>query len=206
MKEISSKTLTLLVALAVVVSIMGTLVTLKRFADFDDITGRLATTDLGTVSVEVASAAYINVTDNLINFQNMTVGTSNESEFLASGADFIVVRNDGSITINITAYLSSNESLFSSTDNVGCPGSDTGVSGTSDKRCVFVRCYNATTAGSCNSNYKQINESITSPHLNLTTGLAIGGTANISVNLTVPSNEGAGLKSGTLVMVGSSTA
>ena len=114
MREISSRTLTILVIVALAISVFSTFVNVQKLKSLDSITGRYATSDTGTVNLTIAATAYLNVTDNLVDFEQVDLSWTNWSE---QYVDFFEVRNDGSVDINISIYATNNDSgIFSSTN------------------------------------------------------------------------------------------
>jgi len=125
MDQISNKTLTLLLVIAIVVSVGGTIISINRInrlAQRQIITG-MAGTGTGYVNLTIAGVASISVLEGQIDFgscsPNATIGSnlsSNVSGFSAnswgspgvcsgsgiSAPDNITIKNDGNTFINVT--------------------------------------------------------------------------------------------------------
>jgi hypothetical protein len=204
MREISNSTLALLVVAAIVVSISGSLISLNKLGEIGGITGMLSTTDIGYANLSVPVSAYINLTDNWIDLHTIDIDGYNCSDDVE---DWWILRNDGSVGINIRIYDQTQDEdggpdnnagrgPFDSTDTSGCLGTPGGTSA-----CFMVKCMNTTAYGNasdgtfCNTTYAALDNTSSGRFLvvNLST-LTDNRTAFFGVNATVPYGESAGEK------------
>jgi len=150
MADISNKTLSLLLIGAIVISLMGTLISLNRLGKIGVpvITGA-GTSDTGEAQLTIASQLSITVVDSTINFGSCTPGSGNTSVVDSNNTELdgtsggqcdnlqvpqnITVENDGNQLANITVKTSDNDitggvnySLYfavaNATDRPGCVG------------------------------------------------------------------------------------
>jgi len=130
MGDISNKTLALLVAIAIIVSLVGILSVGRLGVVY--ITGRApGTTGSGNVSVTLATEVSILMVDSTINFGSGRVNASSNNATLDSAVaysesstkwintsapwtapDVITIENDGTVTENVTVYASALASGF----------------------------------------------------------------------------------------------
>ncbi len=102
MGEISNKTLTILLIVAIVVSVIGTYVSFSRLKA----AGRATT---GTVDLGILAAASINVVDTALDFgdctPDATTGCTADSETgggcCTAGADYLTIENDGNKNVSL---------------------------------------------------------------------------------------------------------
>lgn len=122
MQQISNKTLTILLLIAIVISVTGTIISISRINQIIlqtyTITAMATSTGTGMVNVTIAAVTSITATDNVIHFgscsPNTTYGTnlsSNSSEDSwgvpgvctgASSPDNLTIKNDGNKNVNVT--------------------------------------------------------------------------------------------------------
>lgn len=108
------------VVAAIVISVFGTMLSLSKLNDFQPITGMLSTNTSATAyaNLSIAANAYINITDNLIQFGQIDIVSGrNSSQDLG---DYWIVRNDGTVNISLRLY---------STTTSDQAGNGTGISG-----------------------------------------------------------------------------
>ena len=223
MKEISNSTLALLVVVAIIVSVSGTLVSLSKLSllgGFMGLTGMVSSSvnATGLVNLSVETTTYINATDNEIQLGVLEPGGTGTSEGVE---DWFHLRNDGSVNITIrfwshpdidiggrgainqsgedgASFLAGRGPFISTTTTEGCLNR-TPVD--SLQACFMIRCKNSTyTDAICNTTYAA---------LPLSAGGAvsrkvieylapgpdgINDSAVFGVNVTVPVGEGAGEK------------
>ena len=108
MREISNSTLALLVVLAIVVSVFGSLMSLNRLDQlrgFGGITGLIATnaTPVGRANLSVEAAVYLNLTadSEMIQLGVIDLGYGNDS---ITVDDYWHLINDGSVNVSIVVY------------------------------------------------------------------------------------------------------
>ncbi len=151
MSEISNRTLTILLVLAIIASVGGTIVNISKINNLIlrvPITGK-ASTAVGYVNITISEVASIATIDNIIDFgscsPNATYGTNVTSnisgDWGAPGVcssipvgppDNITLKNDGNIFINVTVesdktgpdLLSSGSAIFwlAADNNTNDPG------------------------------------------------------------------------------------
>jgi len=148
MKEVSNKVLVGLLVVAIVVSLVGTLVSLDKLGKvsmpLQTITG--AVTDTGTATITIAGVAAIKVVDNAIDFGSGYVNASCTAAFLSSDGETLdttncwlnstgdvpaavddhhTVENNGTVPINISAALSDANASDFLCGTGGCPSTTT---------------------------------------------------------------------------------
>ena len=178
--KISNNSLVILLAVAIIVSITGTIVSVSFM---DAITG--AATTSGTTLLEVNVTVSCSATDSSINLGNITRGNYNRSEEITI-PDFIVIENTGNVLENLTGY--STENLF--------------ISSVAPTQNWTMQC-NSTQSGTCVTGFKIINASSATAETIISNLNYAAATDefNISVNATVPVGESAGMKSGTITFL-----
>ena len=166
-----------LLVFSIIISVFGTWIILS-YIDSDLLTGKA--TDTATTTLTVTGVASCTATDNAIAFGTMVRGTGNTSEILS---DFITVENDGNSQINISVYASGE--LWD------------GASYQAPSAYWQIHC-NTSESGTCNSTYGNVpNSDGNLIALDLDSGDA-NDLLTVGVNVTVPSDEISGAKSGTL--------
>ena len=137
-------------------------------------------TDTATTTLTVTGVASCTATDNAIAFGTMERGTSNDSTVTG---DYITVENDGNSQINISVYATAE--LWD------------GATYQAPSSYWQIKCNNSE-SGTCNSTYGNIPAVdgnllvIDLDSADPTDLLTVG------VNVTIPSDEASGAKSGTL--------
>lgn len=202
MKEISNYTLALLVVTAILVSIFGTFLSLSKLGELGGvpgITGMLSssTTGTGKANLTVASSAYINLSDDLIELGTIDLLGTNTSDIKN---DWWVVRNDGTVNVSIDIY---------GTQQGGVQGRGPFSTGSTSGGCIdftpdlcfTVKCKNTTSAGNistgnfCNNTYYALQTSAGGYTLMNDLDFTDGNdTVWFGVNVTVPPGEPAGNK------------
>jgi hypothetical protein len=138
MDDISNKTLGLFLVIAMAISLGGTLIVLNTTST--GITGYATNTTTGYVNLSVLSAVSITITDAIIDFgvcdlsgrETTYVNSSapnssfhnqycnNTVNWNATNGDWITVRNDGNVNVNLTVKFSYNSTdFFTDPDNPG---------------------------------------------------------------------------------------
>jgi hypothetical protein len=176
--KFSNNTLVVLLSFAIMVSVFGTWMSLSYIDSYDFLTGRA--TDTGTTSLTVSGVTSCSATDNNISFGTMVRSTSNDS---ADAGDYITIENDGNTQINITAYATAE--LWD----------DASYQATS----LYwqVRCGTAE-SGTCNTTYGNVPDADGNLIAYLVNPDDATDSFTVGVNVTVPSDEVSGAKSGTL--------
>lgn len=116
--DISNKTLAVILVGAVVLSLAGTIMSLNQLGQIST-TGLVTDTDTGDITLEIEQELSITTEDSaLIDFGTCSTPPSGESEVINSemsdssicegydGTDYIAVRNDGNVDVNVTAEAS----------------------------------------------------------------------------------------------------
>jgi len=187
MVEISNKTLASLLVALIVISAVSLFITITRLSE-PGVTGYASSLGIGITNVTVVETTYINVTDNFIDLGILEPGQSNNSE---SANSFFIVKNDGSVNLNISVY-----------DGGSGPFSGTGCSSLPNS------CYqahgNSSQSGSIDAIYTNVPAAAISRHnvcndLTFTNGV---DECRIGIQMTVPVDESAGDKTTTLTIVG----
>lgn len=176
--KFSNNTLVVLLFFVIIVSIFGTWVSLSYIDSLDLLTGHAI--DTGTTNLTVTGVTSCSATDDDISFGSMIRDISNDS---ATTGDYITIENDGNTAINITAYATAE--LWDD------------VSYQTASSYWQIRCNNSE-SGTCNTTYGNV----PGADGNLIAYLLASddGTdlLTVGVNVTVPSDEVSGVKSGTL--------
>jgi hypothetical protein len=220
MAEISNKTLAVLLVGAIVVSLMGTLISLQRLSDLSprggQITGFATTNATGTVQVTVNTGASLAVRRN-INFGSVTpnsTGFNISSDFngpesndcsTVGACSGLEIENDGNARINLTMNSSSNAS-----DLIG---------GTNPIMSFYVANGNSSATGASSrpdSSCTNINSTLNVPWQNFQKNTnyvlcysnnGLGGmwfnesndTMTVEFNLTIPNDAAEGAKTATIM-------
>lgn len=175
--KISNNNLVVLLGVAIFISIIGTWATLSLI---DQITG--AATSTGTASLTITSVTSCTTSgDNSIAFGTLARGTSNNSD---NKSDWISLENDGNVDINVSAYASAE--LWADSSYVA------------PTAYWQIEC-NSSQGASCQTGY--VNLAASASRTSLETNLTPNDDADlmyVGVNVTVPSDETAGAKSGTM--------
>lgn len=198
-KQISNNTLLILIISSVVVSVIGTWITIIKITP---ITGAVT----GTTNVTVNSTAGISLSTSLVNF---TESAPSESRTTYRTTDIrsgpFNITNDGTVLVNITMSATN---PFSGTFSM--PGSKYlfNVSILSDYMGrQFFNCsvgVNSTTSGAgyefAGYQYVKTSAQMIICNLNFTDGK---DSALIHINITIPSDEAAGVKTSVVTFLGS---
>ena len=206
MKEVSNLTLALVVVSAILISVVGTLMSLNKLDQLGGITG-MAVSGTGVANLTVSSAAAITLNDALIELGTIGVLESNASD---DKADWWVLENVGGVNVTVEAFASNQGSKDSqgagpfSTDATteGCYA-DTPYS------CFRVKCLNTSDRINNGSIVGDLTNNLTSCNntwVSLSTAQGEGvlmvnlpywegnDTIYLGVNVTVPPQETAGVK------------
>ncbi len=176
--KFSNNTLVVLLSLAIMVSVFGTWVSLSYIDSLDLLTGRA--TDTGTTSLTVSGVTSCTASDNTIAFGTMERGTSNDS---VTVNDYITIENNGNTQINVTAYATAelwDDATYQTTSDYW-----------------QVRC-NTSESGTCNTTYGNVPGADGNLIAYLVNPDDSTDAITVGVNVTVPSDELSGAKSGTL--------
>jgi len=218
MKEISNSTLALLVVVAIVVSVFGTLLSLSKLNEFggaEGITGMFSATATGGANLSVTETVSIQIiaigADT--NLSLIQLGTLNINATTASDDvnDWWKVENDGSVnvSIEITSYTvagggnpygsgtyKGNQGFgpFTTTsiDSTGCVNPSTLI-----HTCFQVKCNGTDTGGNCTNIYYPLDNQTGGLNRKLVYDLSFvdtSDTAVFGVNVTVPLGESPGTK------------
>ena len=180
--KITNNTLVVLLGISVLISIAGTWITL-------DVTNRItgAATDTGTTTLTITGVTSCSAVDNTIAFGTMTVDSNNNS---INASDWISINNTGNTDINVSAYAT--ENLFTS-------------SGAAPPSHYWqVRCNSTLGGNSCGTTtYTNLTNSLATAIelIDLVSPTDNNDTMYAGVNVTVPSDETFGAKSGTITFV-----
>jgi hypothetical protein len=176
--KFSNNTLVVLLSFAILISVFGTWTSLSYMDSLDLLTGRA--TDTGTTSLTVTGVTSCTATDNTIAFGTMVRDISNDS---STTGDYITIENNGNTQINITAY--STAELWDD------------ATYQTPSAYWQVNC-NAVESGTCNSTYGDVPGSDGNLIAYLLNPDDATDVLTVGVNVTVPSDELSGAKSGTL--------
>lgn len=184
--KISNNTLSVFLVLAIVLSVFGTFVSITYLNSSEYFTGHATSNVTGTTSITVAGETSCTASDSTIAFGTLDRTAVNDSETIS---DYITIENNGNSVMNISAYMT--EDLWDVAGNQA-PNSN-----------WRIHCNAAQDGGSttCNSTYTNI---LTSDGSILTTLLVPADATDlltVGVNITVPSDETAGAKTGTIKFV-----
>ncbi len=179
--KLSNNVLSILLGFAILFSIAGTWMSISYIDSLNLLTGKATDTASGTTQLTVASATSCSAVDNAINFGTMARSTSNTSEI---ANDFITIQNDGNLDANVTVYAT--EELWDSA----------GYQTPSDY--WMIHC-NASESGTCNTTYLQVPNTDGNMLVTNLDSLDTIDLLTVGVNVTVPADEPAGAKSGTLL-------
>ena len=215
MKEMSNSTLAMLVVVAIVVSVFGTLMSLTRLDELGGgfgLAGMVSTSTntsaAGIANLSVAGTAWVNATDNIIQLGTLEPTETNDSDTVN---DWWILKNDGTVNITIRVY---------SHPTMGNPANQTGGTGTAvagkgpfsgsqgcmndiNPTCFMVKCMNSTDRHViCNSTWKRLPTAVNGDtSLPLIINLSytnqsgpVNDTTWFGVQATVPAVEGAGQK------------
>lgn len=146
----------------------------------------------GTVTAYLVGAIDISLPNSTVNFGNVGVGSTFVTSGNYSNASWFVLRNDGSVLVNITVSASA---LFNSTsgNSTNYRFNTTNSSGNTSMKEVCMNAQNTWfTMPLSSSTYIVCN-------LNFTDG---NDYARIDIEVTIPSGESAGSKSSTVTFSG----
>ena len=194
MAEISNNTLVTIVLFALAITLLGTWVLYGKI----QATG-LTASPTGTVQASVYQTVDIFLANNLVNFANVSIGytyQTNGGTGNNSGASAFLLRNDGSTFVNVSlvaaalfATQSGNSSYYrfnvtNATGNTSANASCLG--GSPSQNTWYNMSIGSATKAICNMNYALNNNYM-----------------NISIEITVPSGEGSGAKTSSVMFTAS---
>ena len=205
MTDLTNKTLAVLIGLVLAVSLVGTWAVLNRMNV--SIAGAFTTTGTGNVTANVGETVSISMVTQAINFSSVvSLSTYNSSDTpgncnTSGGAEGIVpvgqcyftIKNDGTVTVNITAKNSTSPALWTSGAYVASDyqlyAEDNSTNGAVDLTANESSPINVTHAGS-----KILGS------LPITNG---ANTVNVRAKIYVPAQESYGVKTGTITFTAS---
>jgi len=195
MTDLSNKTLAVLIGLVLVVSLVGTWTVLNRMSV--SLAGAFSTEGQGTVSADVGETVSIAMVAQAINFSNVYTGSpynsSNCGTDAVTGQCYFTIKNDGTVTVNITAKNSTSPALWTSGAYVASDyqlyAEDNSTNGAVDLTANESSPINVTHAGS-----KILGS------LPITNG---ANTVNVRAKIYVPAQESYGVKTGTITFTAS---
>lgn len=173
--KISNNLLSILLSFAILTSIVGILASMNILSP---LTG--AAVDTGTVTTNVTDSLSCSATDSTIAFNNLGGGGYNSSDLTA---DHHTIENNGNVNLSVQSYATAE--LW---DSYSAPTKYWGIN------------CNTTQSGTCNNTYGLLpNDGGT--YWNLVSGLEPLDSIDaltVSVNITAPTDEANGEKSGTI--------
>jgi hypothetical protein len=184
--NLSNNSLAVLLVFALVISVVGTWISVSYIGDLNQLTG-LATSDTGNTTLTITSETSCTTSsDDVVAFGNLGKDETNQSE--AAGDDYIILENDGNANIDVEVNI---------TDNTTVLWDDSVPGGVIPNSYWMIRCANAQSGSCVNSTYVDVagNHSLSI----LATGLQFADNADnitIAINVTVPSDESPAAKTG----------
>lgn len=197
MKEISNSTLALMVVAAILVSVVGSFISVSKLNQVVPV--GFATTDTGYANLSVPATAGIILNDERINLNTIANGDTNASYNVN---DYWLLNNNGGVNVSVELYGQQQGGTgknymgrgpFTDISTVsGC------LSGALPHTCFKVNC-NTTESGYCNTAWESLgNESGAGTKLLQNFDSGASDDAWFGVNVTVPVNEQAGQKEQTV--------
>jgi len=183
--KISNNNLSVLLVMVIVVSLFGTFASITYLSS-NGITGFATSNVTGTTSVTVSSETSCTAVDNTIAFGTLARGAVNDSETLS---DYITIENNGNSVINVSAYAT--EDLWDVVSNQA-PNANWRI------HCNTVQDGGSTT---CTADYTNIPTSDGVVLSELLVPADATDLLTVGVNITVPNDETAGAKTGTIKFV-----
>jgi hypothetical protein len=181
----SNNTLSVLLVMVMAISLFGTFASVSYISS-NSITGHATSNVTGTTSVTVDSETSCTAVDSTIAFGTLARGVVNDSE---EQSDFITIENNGNAIINVTAYMT--EDLWDVASNQA-PNANWRI------HCNSVQDGGSTT---CTGSYGNIPTSDGIVLSNLLVPADATDLLTVGVNITVPNDETAGAKTGTIKFV-----
>jgi len=191
-KGISDKALVTLVIIAVIVSIVGTLVSLSKLETIE-ITG-LTPTQTGTINISAGVSADISLPVGTVNFGTMQLDETNDTTDNAPAP--FNISNDGNVCVNITISRDTTNWFTGSVH--GGNASDTNDT-MHQVHCPGANCKSGTVTSWANIS---TDARLTIAGLNWTAG---NDTTEVEVKVHVPANEPAGAKGTTVTFTASNS-
>ena len=198
MKEMSNSTLALMVVAAILVSIIGSFISLTKLSEIGA-TG-YASSGTGLANLSVPSTVDITVVDQLIELGTVEQGQANDSD-QADIQDFWLVNNTGSVNVSLRIRDTSQNAEGAGdgtngfTGTTGCAATDT---------CFYIKCNSTQSGYDCNDTYYTTETAYGRYYIyDLSSDAADAGPqAVFGVNISVPDNEQAGNKEWTVDIQG----
>ncbi len=181
--SVSNRTMIALGLLSLVIALLGVWMLYGKVE-----TSGLASNPTGTVNAVIPSAADIFLVNSTVNFGNVGVGFTFVTNGNYSNASQFLLRNDGSVNLNVTISATA---LFNSTsgNNSNYRFNVTNASGNTSMKEVCMTAQNTwTTIPLSSSAYALCN-------LNFTDG---NDHARVDIEVTIPLGEAAGAKTSTV--------
>ena len=183
--NLSNNSLAVLLIFAIVISVVGTWISVSYIEDLNQLTG-LATSDIGNTTLTVTSETSCTTdNDDVIAFGNLGRNETNQSEDAAN--DFIILENNGNTALNVSVNVTSSNLVLW----------DDSVYGTIGSTYWRIRCVN-TQSGSCiNSTYVNLPSDASTTLLVADLDPSDSSdNLSIAINVTVPDDESSGAKMG----------
>jgi len=185
--KVSNNILSVLLGMVILLSLFGTFTSVSYLSS-NTITGHATSNVTGTTSVTVESQTSCTAGDSTIAFGTLARGITNTSEDLDT-PDYITIENNGNAVINVSAFAS--EELW---DVVGNQAPNANWA---------IHCNAAQDGGStsCETVYENLPTSDGVILSQLLVPADATDLLTVGVNITVPSDETAGAKTGTITFV-----
>jgi len=184
MMRVSNNSLTILLVLAIMISIIGTWLSVSYIDTLNQFTGR-ATSDVGNTTLTVTGeTSCTTASDRLVAFGSLARSATNQSE--SAGNDFITLENDGNTNINVTVNVTDSTTELWDDGAFAAPSAY-----------WRIRCNNAQ-SGTCDDTYANVPGPAPSGVL-LVYGLEPSDSTDeldVAINVTVPAAEASGTKNG----------
>lgn len=126
MNDVSNKTIVALLAVALVVTVFGTVISVNKLNDLGGVFSLTGAATTGTAKFNITTDLQINVTDNIINAKNGSVDSGNDyatidswansstnGDWAFTGTDnLMVIENIGNQYVNLTVQSNYNSSGY----------------------------------------------------------------------------------------------
>jgi len=192
MAEVSNNTLITIILLALAITLISTW---TLFSKLGVPVSGLVSNPTGTVSASVQSTVDIFLQDSLVSFGAVQVGVTYDGSRSGnwSNASAFLLRNDGSVRVNITISATSLWTSTSGNQTNYQFNTTNATSNTSLKETCYTAQSTWTTVPMTSATYAmcQLNFSDTNDY------------ANVSIRITVPTGEAAGTKTSTVTFTAS---
>ena len=192
MAEVSNNTLITIILLALAITLISTW---TLFSKLGVPVSGLVSNPTGTVSASVQSTVDIFLHDSLVSFGAVQVGVTYDGSRSGnwSNASAFLLRNDGSVRVNVTIVATSLWTSTSGNNSNYQFNTTNATSNTSLKETCYIAQSTWTTVPLNSPTYAmcQLNFSDTNDY------------ANVSIRITVPTGEAAGTKTSTVTFTAS---